>query len=154
MATPSEATATHPCVRCGRPVALDVALCENCNPLGLSQPAASQAHGIAILGIIIFVVFLAVVAKVSLAGLGPFSGSVVDAVAAGDGLLVSIEVANAGTRAGATSCVLDDPARQAAGRVVRVQTPIVPARGTVTFEREITGLGNVPVVLTVQCTSP
>ena len=145
---------THPCVRCGRPVAIDVAMCDNCNPLGLAQPSASQAHGIAIAGIIVFVVFLAVVAKVSLAGLGPFSAAVVDVAAAADGLAVTIEITNGGTRAGATNCVLHDPNNQASGPIVRVQTPSVPAGGSITFQRQVEGLGQVPVILTVQCTSP
>ena len=41
---------THACVRCGAPVAIDVGLCERCNPLGLRDSSASQVHGIAIGG--------------------------------------------------------------------------------------------------------
>ena len=47
----SRSTASQPCVRCGAPVPLDVALCDTCNPLGLAQPSASQAHGTVVLGI-------------------------------------------------------------------------------------------------------
>lgn len=151
---PTDSAQTHPCVRCGRPVPLHVALCEECNPLGLSDPAASQAHGIAVVGIVAFVVFLAVIAKVSLSGLGPFTGAVVNSVPSGDGLTVTIEVSNGGSRAGATNCVLTDPRGPVVGQVVRVQTPLVPAGGRVTFEREVTDFGNVPVALAVQCTSP
>lgn len=154
MTTPAADAQTHPCVRCGRPVPLHVALCEECNPLGLSDPAASQAHGIAIVSIVVFVAFLAVVAKLSLSGLGPFSATVVNAVPAGDGLRVSIEITNGGDRAGQTNCVLTDPSAPATGPVVRVQTPVVPADGTITFDREVYGLGSEPVVLNVQCTSP
>jgi hypothetical protein len=149
-----EPAQTHPCVRCGRPVPLHVALCEGCNPLGLSDPASSQAHGIAIVAIIIFVVFLAVAAKVSLAGLGPFTAAVVDAVPSADGLSLTIEISNAGSRAGQTNCVLTDPRGPVTGQVVRVQTPVVPAGGTVTFERDVSGFGSEPVVLHVECTSP
>lgn len=154
MTAPSAPEQTHPCVRCGRPVPLHVALCEECNPLGLSDPASSQAHGIAIAGIIAFVVFLAVVARVTLAGLGPFSATVVDAVPTGPGLTVTIEISNAGSRAGQTNCVLTDPRGPITGHVVRVQTPVVPAGGTITFEREISGFGSEPVAFGVQCTSP
>lgn len=154
MTAPSAPEQTHPCVRCGRPVPLHVALCEECNPLGLSDPASSQAHGIAIAGIIAFVVFLAVVARVTLAGLGPFSATVVNAVPTGPGLTVTIEISNAGSRAGQTNCVLTDPRGPITGHVVRVQTPVVPAGGTITFEREISGFGSEPVALGVQCTSP
>ncbi|MCI0346368.1 MAG: hypothetical protein L0221_13145 [Chloroflexi bacterium] len=145
---------THPCVRCGKPVPFHVALCEECNPLGLSDPAASQAHGIAVIGIVVFVVFLAVVARVSLAGLGPFTAAVIDAVPSGDGLTVTIQVSNAGTQAGQTNCVLRDPSSAVAGPVVRVQTPIVPAGGSATFRRDVSFFGNVPLALAVTCTSP
>ena len=58
---PPAAEPTHPCIRCGRPgVGVDAALCEECNPLELAQPSATQVHGIAALGIIAFVVVLAV----------------------------------------------------------------------------------------------
>ena len=40
-----ERTQVQACVRCGAPVSLQTALCERCNPLGLAQPSASQAHG-------------------------------------------------------------------------------------------------------------
>jgi hypothetical protein len=154
MTTPTAVEPTHPCVRCGRPVPIDVAMCDVCNPLGLSQPSASQAHGIAVVGIVVFVVFLAVVAKVSLAGLGPFTGSVIDVVPAGEGLKITIEVSNAGTRAGATNCVITDSRGALASEIVRVQTPSVPAGGSATFDREVTGLGNEPILLNVECTSP
>ena len=42
---------THGCVRCGAPVPIADGMCERCNPLGLKQPAASQAHGTVVLGI-------------------------------------------------------------------------------------------------------
>ena len=44
-APPGPKPLTHPCVRCGAPVPLDVGLCERCNPLGLRDSSASQVHG-------------------------------------------------------------------------------------------------------------
>ena len=81
---PAASDPTHGCVRCGRPVPIHVALCEECNPLGLKQPAATQVHAIAAGGIVLFVVVLAVLARVGLSGVGPFSG-VVAGVEARDG---------------------------------------------------------------------
>jgi len=63
---------THPCARCGDPVPIDVGLCERCNPLGLRDASSSQVHGIAIAGVIAFVILLAVVARLAVAGIGPF----------------------------------------------------------------------------------
>jgi hypothetical protein len=145
---------THACVRCGRPVALDVALCEECNPLGLAQPAASQVHGTVVLGIIAFVVFLAVVAKLSVAGIGPYSARVVNAVAAGDGLAITISITNAGTAGGSTTCSVRDPDHPFDRPTVRIQTPQVAGGATLTFDRQVVGFGIVPVVLDVTCASP
>src|SRR3954454_13007565 len=81
---------THPCVRCGRPVTLDESLCEECNPLGLSQPATSQAHGTVFLAIILAVVALAVAGRLAIAGVGPFRGEVSSVVPAPSGLAVTL----------------------------------------------------------------
>ena len=67
---------THPCARCGAPVPIDVGLCERCNPLGLRDVSSSQVHGIAIGGVFLFVVVLAVAAKFALAGIGPFQATI------------------------------------------------------------------------------
>ena len=154
MSTTPSRELTQPCVRCGRPVPLDIALCELCNPLGLSQPAASQVHGIVVLGIIVFVAFLAVVARVSVAGIGPFSAQLVNAVPSGAGLTISISIANEGSAAGSTTCHLRDPEHRFDGPTVRVQTPIVPAGTKLTFDRDVDEFGRLPLRLDVTCTSP
>jgi hypothetical protein len=91
---------THGCVRCGRRVPVSVALCEACNPLGLSQPAASQAHGTVFLAIGLAVIGLALLGRLALAGVGPFEGSVVAVEPAPGGLAVTLSVTNEGSRAG------------------------------------------------------
>ena len=42
---------THGCVRCGAPIPIDDGMCERCNPLGLKQPAPSQAHGTVVIAV-------------------------------------------------------------------------------------------------------
>jgi len=59
--TPARSTATHPCARCGAPVALDVGLCERCNPLGLKDSASSQVHGTVFLAVGLAIAGLAIV---------------------------------------------------------------------------------------------
>ena len=49
-AAPAPAEPMHGCVRCGARIPISESMCERCNPLGLKAPAASQAHGTAILG--------------------------------------------------------------------------------------------------------
>ena len=66
----------HGCVRCGARIPMSEAMCERCNPLGLKQPSASQAHGTVFVGIAVAVVALAVIARLAVSGIGPFKGEV------------------------------------------------------------------------------
>ncbi|HEY2915868.1 MAG TPA: hypothetical protein VGI98_01510 [Candidatus Limnocylindrales bacterium] len=146
---------THPCIRCGRPVADPSAgLCEQCNPLELAQPSATQVHGIAAAGIVIFVVLLAVAAHAALSGTGPFTGSVVAVTPATGGLAVVLDVRNAGTKAGATTCQIT-PLTGAVGKPGDlVQTPPIPAAGSLRFTATVTQLGTKPIDLVADCQSP
>ena len=146
---------THRCIRCGREgVPADAGLCELCNPLDLSQPSATQMHGIAAVGIIAFIVVLAVAGRASLAGTGPFTGQLRDMTTAADGLSVTIAVSNEGEKAAATTCaVIQQPARAGGPRQV-VQTPLVQAGETLEFTTVVTRFGTAVVGLAVDCSSP
>jgi hypothetical protein len=152
---PPAAEPTHPCIRCGRPgVPVDKALCEVCNPLELAQPSATQVHGIAALGIIAFVVVLAVIGRAALAGTGPFTGTVLGVAAAPGGLAVTLSVHNQGSKAGATTCRVIQDTRPAGQPGDLVQSPTVPAGSDVRFTAVVTKLGMVPVGLVADCQSP
>jgi hypothetical protein len=144
----------HPCVRCGRPVAIHLALCEQCNPLELAQPSATQVHGIAALGIISFVAVLFVVGRFALAGTGPFSGTIDGVAPAEGGLAVTLLVSNAGTKAGATTCRVLADGRPVGGPGELVQTPVIPAKSDLRFSAVVTKFGTVPTGLAVDCQSP
>ena len=145
---------THGCVRCGAPIAISESMCEACNPLGLRAPAASQAHGIAIAGIAMAVVIMAVAARLSIAGVGPFSSSVASVAADPGGLRVTVTVSNAGSSAGSTTCRIDDPALRGIGPEAQfVESPIVGAGKTATFDVVVTSLGTTPRTLTADCSS-
>jgi hypothetical protein len=127
-------------------------MCERCNPLGLKSPAASQAHGIAILGVGVAIVVLAVLARFVIADVGPFSGSVTGVVADPDGLRVTIGVSNAGSSAGSVTCRIDDPALGGIGPgAVFVQSPQVPGAGSATFDVVVGTFGDTPIPLTADC---
>lgn len=144
----------HGCVRCGAPVAVDVALCEECNPLGLAQPSASQVHGTAFLGVVIAVILLAVLARVAISGVGPFDGQV-SAVAQSDGgLTVTLVVTNNGTSIGSTTCRLSDPAARFGGASGYLQSPRIEPGATITFTGQISQLGTTPRLLAVECSDP
>jgi hypothetical protein len=146
---------THPCIRCGREgVAADAGLCEFCNPLELSQPAATQMHGIAALGIILFIVVLAVAGRAVIAGTGPFGGSVLSVTPTTGGLAVTIEVANQGSRAASTTCFVSESPPRFGGPKQQVQAPLVQPGATVRFTATVTRFGSEPIGLAVDCPTP
>jgi hypothetical protein len=69
-------------------------MCDRCNPLGLKQPAPSQAHGTVLLAIVGAVIGLAILGRVALSGIGPFKGQIGNVVAAPPGLAVTVTVEN------------------------------------------------------------
>lgn len=144
----------HSCVRCGRPVALDVALCEECNPLGLKQPATTQVHAIAAGGIFLFVLFLAVVGRMSLQGIGPFTGEVRGVTAAAHGLDVTLTVKNSGSTASSTTCRVVEATRPVGGPGQLLQTPNVQPGQTLEFTAPVSVFGDQVIGLAVDCQSP
>jgi hypothetical protein len=146
---------THACIRCGRPgVAAELALCELCNPLELAQPSATQVHGIAALGIILFVVVLAVLGRAALAGTGPFVGIVDGVSPTATGLAVTLVVSNEGTKSAATTCRVVLDSHPVGGPGELVQAPIVPAGSSVRFTVEVTRFGTAPLGLAADCQTP
>jgi ribosomal protein L40E len=144
----------HACVRCGAPVAIDVGLCERCNPLGLRDSASSQMHGIAIGGVVLFVVIMAVVARFALAGVGPFEGTVAGAVPDADGLAVTLSVTNQGNSAGQTTCRVTDPADRTGNVGGFMLSPQIEPGKTLEFTQRLTALGTIVRPLVAECSSP
>jgi hypothetical protein len=160
-AAPSAAEPTHPCVRCGRPVPIGTAMCDYCNPLGLADPAASQAHGTIFLAIGVGVVLLALVGRFFLVGIGPFDSAVTnvavatDAAGAPNGLAVTLKVTNRGSRAGASTCQVRDLAAVTSDRSAIFVSPEIAPGETATFTRTTSLLGLQPTVsLQVDCSQP
>jgi len=150
--TQPEAGPMHGCVRCGTPIPITEGMCEECNPLGLKGPAASQAHATVFAGIGLAVVGLAIVAHFLVSGIGPFKGAVADVASDPGGLRVTISVTNEGSRAGSTTCRIDDPALPGIGPdAVFVQSPVVEPGATVDFATLVSNLGTQPKTLTTDC---
>lgn len=151
---PTAPNLTHGCIRCGAPVALDVGLCERCNPLGLKDSSASQVHGTVFIAVVVAIVALAIAARLAVSGVGPFTASVDDVVAAGEGLTITLTVTNTGSSEGQTTCRVVDPNdRNGVGAAI-VLSPRIEAGATATFTTTVTGLGTVARELTAECTSP
>jgi len=153
---PARPIPTHPCARCGAPVALDVGLCERCNPLGLKDSASSQVHGTVFVGVSLAIVFLAIVAHIAVSGIGPFVATVTStraaSGAAGD-VVATISVRNDGTAAGTATCRLTDPADRGVQTSQIVYSPMVPPGQSVVFEFQVP-FGTAGQPLDVSCTGP
>jgi hypothetical protein len=148
------AAPTHPCVRCGKPTAIDRGLCEECNPLGLRDASASQVHGVALVGVIVAIVVLAVLGRIAISGIGPFEASVGDVQPAVSGLSVTLEVTNTGSSAGQTTCRITDPSTTGTTAVAVVQSPRIDPGETRSFTSEVTQFGSEPLALAVSCDTP
>lgn len=106
------------CVRCETPFAEDV-------DLAIPRPAApspSQSHGTVMVALVAGFVLMAVLLGLSVRGVGPFTGRVVEAVPAGDKTLVTVTVTNEGRKAGHGKC-----------RISRITTTTGDATSDVAF---------------------
>jgi predicted nucleic acid-binding Zn ribbon protein len=144
---------THACVRCGDPIPLEDAMCERCNPLGLKQPASSQAHGTVFIGIAVAIFALAILGRYALAGVGPFTGTVTGVKAGSPNLIVTLSVTNHGTREGATTCRVFLAGDSGIGPdAAFVLSPQIPPGSTVSFAKPVTTLGSTVKALDTECT--
>lgn len=129
-------------------------LCDECNPLGLRDVSASQVHATVLIAVLVGFVLLAIVARVALTGLGPFSATV-DAVApAAGGLDITITVINEGSSAGPTTCRVVDPRDRGVGPSELVLSPQLTPGGATTFTTTISELGTEVRSLAVECREP
>jgi len=148
---------THACARCGAPVALDVGLCERCNPLGLKDSASSQVHGTVFLAIGLAIGALAIAGHIAVSGIGPFAARVTavrpaDATAAA-GSVATVEVRNEGSSAGIATCRLTDPTDRGLLDSAIVYSPRIEPGATVTFDG-VVRFGTPGSALNVSCSGP
>ncbi|HEY7522220.1 MAG TPA: hypothetical protein VH720_01005 [Candidatus Limnocylindrales bacterium] len=131
---------------------LDVAMCDVCNPLGLSQPASSQVHGTVFVAVGLAIVVLAVLARLAVSGIGPFPATVGDVVPSAGGLTITLSVTNSGTKTGSTTCEISR--RGASGARAIIQSPHIDPGRTVTFRTTTDSFGSEPLPLSVACDTP
>jgi hypothetical protein len=140
------------CIKCGNEVGPEESMCAVCLRAGMVAPAASQYHGTVAVAIVAAVAALAVAASLSLRGVGPYHAAVVGAEPQADGVAVTLEVTNQGTRSGRAKCRL--VARDGAGRMVGslnlLSGPIDGGQALV-FAQSLPGLPEVPAELAISC---
>ena len=151
---PTAPAPMHGCVRCGAPVAIEVGLCERCNPLGLRDSSASQVHGLAFIGIVTAIVLMAVVGRWALAGAGPFDASIASVIPDAQGLTISLNVTNGGSRTGQTTCQVTDPADRSGAMGAFMLSPQIDPGQTATFSQRVTALGSTIRHFVVACSAP
>jgi hypothetical protein len=153
--SPAKPAPTHACARCGAPVALDVGLCERCNPLGLKDAASSQVHGTVFLGIGVAIVGMAIVAHLLVGGIGPFTAQVT-AIRPSEtpgSVFATLQVRNDGRTAGSATCRLIDPTDPAILHSLVVYSPRIEPGATAAWEQEVDfGAPNGP--LRIECRGP
>lgn len=145
---------THPCARCGAPVALDVGLCERCNPLGLKDSASSQVHGTVFVAIACGIVALALLARWAVAGIGPFSAEIVNVRSDNGTLIASLRVTNEGSNPGTTTCQIIDPTLQGSGKPAFFLTPRIDPKATIELDQPLPGFGTDTRPLAITCSAP
>ena len=111
-------------------------------------------HGIAIGGVFLFVIVMAIVARLALAGIGPFEGAVAGVLPEGDGLAVTLSVTNRGSSAGQTTCRVTDPADRTGNTGGFMLSPQIDPGGSLTFTQVLTALGSTVRPLVAECSSP
>ena len=152
--SPASVEPTHPCARCGKPVGPGIGLCEECNPLGLRDVASGQVHGSVFIAVAVAIAILAVLARLSIAGIGPFPAGVGEVVPTATGLSVALTVTNEGDAIGGTTCRLSRLGDDGTGTAAFVLTPRIDAHETRTFTSVVTEFGKQPVDLQVECRTP
>lgn len=151
---PAPAEPTHPCARCGKPVGPGIGLCEDCNPLGLRDTASGQVHGSVFIALSAAIILLAVAARWSIAGIGPFPATVDGVAAADKGLAITLTVTNEGESAGQTSCRISRAGDRGTGAAAFVTSPRLGSHETRTFSTVVTELGTEPGDLEISCRTP
>jgi hypothetical protein len=99
------------------------------------------------------VVILALLARLSIAGAGPFPAKVDSVVSAPGGLAVTLTVTNDGS-AGQTTCRVGQAGDQGVGTAAFVTSPRIEAKATRTFTTIVSAFGTEPRDLVVTCRTP
>jgi hypothetical protein len=111
-------------------------------------------HGTVFVVVALAIVLLLVVARLSIAGSGPFPATVSAVTPTADGLAVTITVSNDGTDSGQTTCRIVDVADRGVSHSAIVLSPRIDAGQTVSFATVVTEFGPGPRDLAVTCRTP
>lgn len=97
---------------------------------------------------------LFVLARLSIAGSGPFPAGIADVTPTTDGLAVTVTVTNEGSSAGQTTCRIVDAGDRGVSRSAFVLSPRIEPGQTVRFSAVVTEFGPEARELAVTCRTP
>ena len=116
--------------------------------------ASGQVHGSVFIAVTAAIAILALLARLSISGIGPFPATVDAVTIQGDALAVTVTVTNQGEAAGRTTCRIGRASDNGTGSAAFVTSPEVGPSETRTFSTVVTELGGVPSELVVACQTP
>lgn len=116
--------------------------------------ASGQVHGSVFIAVAAAIIVLAVLARLSIAGSGPFPANVEAVVPAAAGLTVTVTVTNEGDAIGQTTCRLSHAGDVGTGTAAIVTTPRLAGHETRTFDSLVSEFGRSKVDLQVECFTP
>jgi hypothetical protein len=111
-------------------------------------------HGTVFVAVALAIVGLLVVARLSIAGSGPFPASISAIAPAADGLAATVTVTNQGTDEGQTTCRIVDTGDLGGSRSAFVLSPRIGPGQTLSFPVVVTEFGSAPRELAVSCRTP
>jgi hypothetical protein len=111
-------------------------------------------HG-TVFGIVaLAIVLLLVLARLSIAGSGPFPATISSVTSTADGLVLTLTVTNEGKDGGQTTCRIVDAVDGGISGNAQVLTPRIEAGQTLSFPAVVTEFGPGPRELAVTCRTP
>ncbi|MFI5262370.1 MAG: hypothetical protein ACHQZR_07445 [Candidatus Limnocylindrales bacterium] len=145
------------CQRCGKPTPLGVGLCDEDNPGHISGPGTAQLHATILGGVAIGFIGLALLGRLALAGVGPFTGQLTSATIQIDGgIAVTLTVRNDGTKTANATCRVSRGGVPAPDDIDFLTDPLRPGE-TLTYHEQSLPAGPDslpydPARLAVRCT--
>ena len=103
--------------------------------------------------VLVAVAILAILARLSIAGIGPFPATIDGVTPSGGGLAITLTVTNEGA-AGQTTCRVGLAGDVGVGTAAFIATPRLGPRETRTFTTVVSQFGSEPRDLTVACRVP
>ncbi len=124
------------CQRCGRLTPVGIGLCDRCNPGHIGGPTTTQLHATILAGVGLGFVGLALLARLAIAGVGPFPAQLVSATMRADGGVdVTIAVHNGGSRTAAATCRVTRGGVSSADDIQFLTDQLAPG-ATATYSRQ------------------